>query len=65
MAAMLTKESQGGEDGGVIETIATEILLGLSNIFLASSTSSSDSLNDADKKSAEVSVDPSSTGFGA
>lgn len=62
MAAMLTKESQGGEDGGVIETIATEILQGLSNIFLASSGSISDS-DDTDKKAAEVSVFPFS-GFG-
>ena len=60
MAAMLTKESQGGEDGGVIETIATEILQGLSNIFLASSGSSSDS-DDTDKKAAEVSVFPFSS----
>ena len=62
MAAMLTKESRGGEDGGVIETIATEILQGLSNIFLASSSSRSDNLNDNDKKASEVSVFPSSAG---
>lgn len=55
MAAILMKESQGGEDGGVIETISTELLQGLSNIFLASSSSNTDSLNDEDKKAAEVS----------
>lgn len=54
MAAMLTKESQGGEDGGVIENISDEILQGLSNVFLASSKSSADSLNDTDKNVAEV-----------
>ena len=48
------KESQGGEDGGVIETISTELLQGLSNIFLASSDSNTDNLNDEDKKAAEV-----------
>lgn len=55
MAAILMKESQGGEDGGVIETISTEILQGLSNVFLASSKSNTVSLNDEDKKAAEVS----------
>ena len=55
MAAILMKESQGGEDGGVIETISTEILQGLSNVFLASSKSSTVSLNDEDKKAVEVS----------
>ena len=54
MAAMLTKESQGGEDGGVIENISDGILQGLSNLFLASCKSSADSLNDTDKNVAEV-----------
>lgn len=49
------KESQGGEDGGVIETISIEILQGLSNVFVASSKTSTVSLNDEDKKAVEVS----------
>lgn len=57
------KESQRGEDGGVIETISTELLQGLSNIFLASSNSTTDSLNDEDKKAAEVSSLGYSSGF--
>ena len=55
MAAILMKESQGGEDGGVIETISIEILQGLSNVFVASSKTSTVSLNDEDKKAVEVS----------
>lgn len=51
-------ESQGGEDGGVIERISTELLQGLSNLFLASSNSSTDSLNDTNKKAAGVSGFP-------
>ena len=57
------KESQRGEDGGVIETISTELLQGLSNIFLASSNSTTDSLNDEDKKAAEVSSVGYNSGF--
>lgn len=57
------KESQRGEDGGVIETISTELLQGLSNIFLASSNSTTDSLNDEDKKAAEVSSLGYNSGF--
>ena len=49
------KESQGGEDGGVIETISTELLQGFSNVFLASSNSNTDSLSDEDKRASEVS----------
>ena len=63
MAAILMKESQRGEDGGVIETISTELLQGLSNIFLASSNSTTDSLNDEDKKAAEVSSLGYNSGF--
>jgi len=55
MAAIVLKESQGGEDGGVIETISTELLQGLSNVFLASSNSYTNSLNDEGKKATEVS----------
>ena len=55
MAATVLKESQGGEDGGVVETISTELLQGLSNVFLASSNSYTNSLNDEGKKAAEVS----------
>lgn len=57
------KESQRGEDGGVIETISTELLQGLSNIFLASSNSTTDTLNDEDKKAAEVSSLGYNSGF--
>lgn len=57
------KESQRGEDWGVIETISTELLQGLSNIFLASSNSTTDTLNDEDKKAAEVSSLGYNSGF--
>ena len=63
MAAILMKESRGGEDGGVIETISTELLQGLSNVFLASSSSKTDSLNDEDKKATEVSGWGFNSGF--
>ena len=56
MVAMLTKESQGGEDGGIIEHISGEVLHGLSNAFLASTKSSAESLNDTTKNVAEVKV---------
>ena len=54
MANMLIKESQGGEDGGVIEKISFELLKGLSNIFLASTISSADSSDDTNKETAKV-----------
>jgi len=54
MAEMLTKESQMGEDGGVIEKISSEMLKGLSNVFLATARSSSDTLNDPNKETAKV-----------
>ena len=54
MAEKLTKESQGGEDGGVIEKISKEILKGLSNVFLASASSSGESSNNIEKEASQV-----------
>ena len=55
MVHTLLKKAQGGEDGGAIETISTEMLNGLSNLLLASSVSYSDSSKEtADREIAEV-----------
>ena len=55
MVHTLLKKAQGGEDGGAIEKISTEMLNGLSNLLLASSVSYSDSSKEtADKEIAEV-----------
>lgn len=56
MVALLTKESQAEEDGGIIENIAGEILEGLSNALLASTKSSAESLNETTKNVTEVNV---------
>ena len=56
MVALLTKESQAEEDGGIIENIAGEILEGLSNTLLASTKSSAESLNETTKYVTEVNV---------
>lgn len=56
MVALLTKESQAEEDGGIIENIAGEILEGLSNTLLASTKSSAESLNETTKNVTEVNV---------
>lgn len=56
MVALLTKESQAEEDGGIIENIAGEILEGLSNILLASTKNSAESLNETTKNVTEVNV---------
>ena len=55
MANTLLKKAQGGEDGGAIEKISSEMLKGLSNLLLASSVSYSDSSKEtADREIAEV-----------
>ena len=55
MVHTLLKKAQGGEDGGAIEKISTEMLNGLSNLLLASSVSYSDSSKEtADREIAEV-----------
>ena len=55
MVHTLLKKGQGGEDGGAIEKISTEMLNGLSNLLLASSVSYSDSSKEtADREIAEV-----------
>ena len=51
MVHTLLKKAQGGEDGGAIEKISTEMLNGLSNLLLASSVSSKET---ADREIAEV-----------
>lgn len=56
MVALLTKESQAEEDGGIIENIAGEILEGLSNTLLASTKSSVESLSETTKNVTEVNV---------
>lgn len=56
MVALLTKEFQAEEDGGIIENIAGEILEGLSNTLLASTKSSAESLNETTKNVTEVNV---------
>ena len=56
MVALLTKESQAEEDGGIIENIAGEILEGLSSTLLASTKSSAESLNETTKNVTEVNV---------
>lgn len=54
MAEKLTKESRGGEDGGVIEKISKEMVKGLSNAFLASASSSDESSNNIEKEASQV-----------
>lgn len=56
MVALLTKEFQAEEDGGIIENIAGEILEGLSNTLLASTKSSAESLSETTKNVTEVNV---------
>ena len=56
MVALLIKESQAEEDGGIIENIAGEILEGLSNTLLASTKSSAESLSETTKNVTEVNV---------
>ena len=56
MAKKLTKESQGGEDGGVIEKLSKAMLKGLSNAFLASTSISGERSNDIEKEASQVAL---------
>ena len=54
MAEKLREESERGEDGEIIETISNQMLRGLSNVFLAS-TSSSSTRNGSENEDKETS----------
>lgn len=54
MAKNLRKEARRGEDGGVIETISSQMLRGLSNVFLAYTSGKNNRSQEKEKEAFQV-----------